>query len=104
MRNHAATRNTNSERCERGRPNFLDDAFVGVFFGVGSRAEGRLACAAAMTTEAALSDAVVAGRSSDVEALLKELPDACTKQPWGDEGSLLHLAAGAGHAEVRAES
>lgn len=56
---------------------------------------------ASSSDDAVLTAAVSEGRAADVEALLKEHPTATTRTPFGDMGSLLHVAAEAGHVEVR---
>ena len=53
-----------------------------------------------MEEVAALTEAVTASRLADVEALLAAHPGAATAQPWGDAGSLLHVAAESSSAEV----
>eukprot|EP00966_Prymnesium_polylepis_P256537 5926299-Prymnesium_polylepis.1 len=58
--------------------------------------------AAALTDEesAALTSAVENGEPDVLRQKLAERPDALTVCPWGDAGSLLHLAAEAGHTDV----
>ena len=48
----------------------------------------------------ALTEAVTASNVADVEALLAAHPGAATATPWGDAGSLLHVAAESSSAEV----
>ena len=46
---------------------------------------------------AAFTSAVEEGDADSLRQLLAQHPDALAVSPWGDAGSLLHLAAEAGH-------
>jgi hypothetical protein len=52
----------------------------------------------------ALTAAVTAGDTAKTQALLEASPAAASATPWGEHGSLLHLAASCAHAEVCARS
>ena len=51
-------------------------------------------------SQEALTAAVTANQQAEVETLLAANPAAAKQTPWGDAGSLLHVAAEAGTAEV----
>ena len=57
--------------------------------------------APATLMEAAFTAAISSGNTAEIHSLLATHPTALTTQPFGDAGSLLHLAAASGKAEVR---